>query len=172
MPHQPPYHAFSDTLYTSLCQIAEVALNSNHRTNALLQPAELVHECFLKLLSSETAAPADPVEFRALAATMIRQALVDHVRRERTLKRGDDWAQVALEDEELELSERLQFDVLVLDEALVQLAAINARQARIVELRFFSGLSIIEVAQAIDIAPRTVNADWKVARTWLRRALT
>ena len=171
MTHQAPYPAFSDTLYTSLCQIAEVAIKSN-RTDSFILPAELVHECFLKLLRSETDAPTDPIEFRALAATMIRQALVDRVRRKRALKRGDAWAQVALEDEELEQAERMQFDVLVLDEALIQLAELDARQARIVELRFFGGLSIVEIAQAIGIAPRTVNADWKLARAWLRRALS
>ena len=170
MTHQAPYPAFSDTLYTSLCKIAEVALKSN-RTDSFILPAELVHECFLKLLRSETDAPTDPIEFRALAATMIRQALVDRVRRKRALKRGDGCAQVALKDGEPEQPEQLCFDVLILDEALVQLAALDARQARIVELRFFGGLSIIEVARAIGIAPRTVNADWKVARAWLRRAL-
>lgn len=171
MTQQPPYPAFTDTLYTSLCDIAEVALKSN-RTDSFILPAELVHECFLKLLRSETAAPSDPIEFRALAATMIRQALVDRVRRKRALKRGDAWAQVALEDDEPESSGALHFDVLVLDEALEQLSKLDARQARIVELRFFGGLSIVEIAGAIGVAPRTVNSDWKLARAWLRRALS
>ena len=168
-PGNPPRLAFTDTLYSSLCQMAEVALK-DHRHTVIL-PAELVHECFLKLLNSETETPKDPVEFRALAATMIRHALVDRVRNKHALKRGEGWARVAAVDDQ-SASEIDQFDVLVLDEALEKLAELNARQARIIELRFFGGLSVAEVAQNLRIAPRTVSADWTTARAWLRRALS
>ena len=171
MTKNPSYLPFSDTLYSSLCRIAEVALQSN-RSDSFILPAELVHECFLKLAKSSTNAPTDPIEFRALAATMIRQALVDRVRKKNSLKRGDGHGRVALDDETDPSTEVLHFDVLVLDESLEELAALDSRQARIVELRFFGGLSIIEIAHALGIAPRTVNTDWTLARAWLRRALS
>ena len=171
MTPSPSYPPISATLYTSLCRIAEIALQSN-RTDSFILPAELVHECFLKLSNSKANTPSDPIEFRALAAKMIRQALVDRVRKKNSLKRGNGLRHVALDDEAEPCSEVLHFNVLILDEALEELAALNSRQARIVELRFFGGLSIIEIAQAIGVAPRTVNSDWTLARAWLRRALS
>ncbi|MFT5287814.1 MAG: RNA polymerase sigma-70 factor (ECF subfamily) [Planctomycetota bacterium] len=168
-PENTPQLSFTDTLYASLCQLAEGALKSHRHT--VILPAELVHECFLKLLNSNVTTPSDPIEFRALASTMIRNALVDRVRQKKSQKRGEGWVRVAA-PEEHKTDGLNQFDVLVLDEALLQLAELDPRQARIVELRFFGGLSIPEIAENLKVSARTVSADWTIARAWLRRALS
>lgn len=162
---RPP---FTDTLYANLCGIAEAALRRS-RPDTVILPAELVHECFLKLEGADGIELESSLSFRALAAAVIRQVLVDRVRARQALKRGGAWQRVSLQ-EGVVPDEAERVDLLALDEALERLAALDVRQARIVELRFFGGLTIPEVADALRIAPRTVDEDWKLARAWLRRA--
>jgi len=131
-----------------------------------------VHEAWLRLSrAGERERPQAQV--LALAARVVREVLVDHARRKRSQKRGGDWGRVTLG-----VAEGLSagggpdaLDLLALDEALTGLAASHPRAARVVELRYFSGLSVDETAGALDIAPATVDVDWRFARAWLSRAL-
>lgn len=165
-----PHAAFTETVYAALCDVAEGALRRNPPETVIL-PAELVHECYLKLQASQDLQVKGALHFRALAATMIRQLLVDRVRARSALKRGGAWDRVSLHEGSDTSSELEALDLLALDEVLLRLAGLDSRQARIVELRFFGGLTIDEVAEALEIAPRTVDEDWMLAKAWLRRAL-
>jgi RNA polymerase sigma factor (TIGR02999 family) len=144
-----------------------------------LQPTALVHEAFMRMID-QTRPPTwnDRAHFCAVAATAMRQILIDHARAKNAEKRGGDRDRVGLEaigdsgsaghgHGELE-----PVDLLALDDALKGLAAIDQRQARIVELRFFAGLSVDEVAEALGVSPRTVDLDWKMAKAWLSRTLS
>ena len=135
-----------------------------------LQATELVHEAFLKLVGSTEIDWRGRTHFYAVGAQAMRRILVDHARRKKSLKRGGNVPKVSLEEgQPLTLSK--EEDILAVDEALNRLAALNERHARIVELRFFGGLKVEEVAEALAIGRRTVEADWTFARAWLRREL-
>ena len=137
---------------------------------ALLQPTALVHEAFLRLADQSEITVNSRTHFFALAAATMRQVLIDGVRTELAEKRGVNWRRVTLEH--AAVGERQQgVDLLALDEALKKLAQLNERAARIVELRFFTGLKVREVAQALGVSERTVKNDWRMARAWLRLQL-
>lgn len=137
---------------------------------ASLDTTALVHEAYLKLVDQSRAAWRDRSHFFAVAATAMRQILVDRARRRGAAKRGRTLRPATL-DEELPGVEPRAEDVLALDEALTQLGALDERLARMVELRFFVGLSIEETAGVLGLDARTVNRDWRVARALLYRAL-
>jgi RNA polymerase sigma factor (TIGR02999 family) len=128
-----------------------------------------VHETWVKLSAAGVLDGAEREEFQALAATALRQVLVDIVRRERALKRGGALERITLCSNMEDAGG--QVDLLALDEALRKLELLDARQARIVELRYFAGLSVDETAAALRVSPRTVDGDWKMARAWLRQKL-
>ncbi len=136
-----------------------------------LQPTALVNEVYLKLDRASTSAH-DREHFFAIAARAMRQILTDHARRAHADKRGGDLQRVTL-DGQVALDEATPraIDLLELDAVLTRLAEASERQARIVELRFFAGLSVPEVALALDCSARTVEREWRFARAWLRRAL-
>ena len=135
-----------------------------------LQPTAIVHEAFLRLAASGTLAAGDELSFRALAATAMRHVLVDHARRKRRLKRGGGRRLQTLLD--YPASENTgAIDLLELDETLERLAALNPRHARIVELRFFGGLTVPEVAVQLGVGRATVENDWRLTRAWLARQL-
>jgi RNA polymerase sigma factor (TIGR02999 family) len=135
----------------------------------VLDPTELVHECYLKLAKHGWMASLPHQEFLALAATAIRTVLVDHARELATLKRGGGAKRVTLDGNVLARGETI--DLVSLDAALTKLGALDARLARVVELRFFGGLEIDEVAAALGVSARTVNYDWTLAKAWLHREL-
>lgn len=137
-----------------------------------LQPTALVHEAFLKLVDRDAVEYADRGHFLAVAATAMRQILIDHARTRGAAKRGGDRRRVALEDAPVNGAGADQLDLLALDEALTRLAALDGRQARVVELRFFGGLSVKETGEALGVSPRTVELDWRMAKAWLSRALS
>jgi len=143
------------------------------RPDHTLQPTALVHEAFLKLVGVGGAAAArDRTHFLALAARAMRQILVDHVRARRCEKRGGGLDRVTLEDTlGVTGSDGSRLDLLDLDRALDRLAELDERQSRMVELRFFAGLDGAEVAAALGLSERTVRADWRMARAWLKREL-
>jgi len=140
------------------------------RRNHTLQPTALVHEAYMKLVDQSRVNWQGKSHFFAVAAQAMRRILVDHARARHRDKRGGGRARVEL-DEAVALSPQRDEDVLALDEALERLAALDPRQAKVIELRFFGGLSVEEVAEALGVSKRTVEGDWTFARAWLAREL-
>lgn len=142
------------------------------RPDHTLQPTALVNEAWIRLFHHEgDAEPRDRKHFFALAAKVMRQVLVDHARRRKRDKRGGGEPQQPL-DEALTAVEVEGVDVLDLDAALVELATLDGRQARVVEMRFFGGLESQEVAEVLGVSLSTVERDWRAARAWLYQRLT
>src|SRR5262249_7758923 len=140
------------------------------RTDHTLQPTALVHEAFLRLTGVRQANFQNRIHFFGAAAHVMRRILVDHARQHRAAKRGHGDSALQL-DEAMAVGIDLRFDLVSLDDALRRLTTIAERPARVVELRYFGGLSVEETATALGIAPATVKRDWAFARAWLHRAL-
>ena len=136
----------------------------------LLNTTALVHEAYLKLAGRENTIWEDRRHFFRIAARIMRDILVDHARRQRAAKRGGTAPHVALDDLP-PLPDLKVDDVLGIDESLDRLDAVEPRQARVVELRYFVGLTIEEAAEVLDVSPATVKRDWTSARAWLYREL-
>lgn len=156
-------------VYRELRALAD-AQERRARAAADLQPTALVHEVYVKLLGGQGAAVNDREHFYALAARAMRQVCVDQARARRAGKRGGDRAVVTLDEAVAEAAD-LDVDLLDLDHALSDLAALDPREARVVELRFFGGLSMAEIARALDLSLATVEREWSAARAWLGRRL-
>ena len=142
--------------------------------NHTLQPTALIGELYLLLVQQRAATWENRAHFFAMAAQLMRRILVDHARARRAGKRGGAVPPIALEvaDEPADARGADRFlQVLAVDEALARLAALDEEQARIVELRFFAGLSVEETALVLDRSPRTVKREWRLARAWLQREL-
>ncbi len=158
-----------EQVYAHLHAIAQRQM-AGERGNCTLQPTALVHEAWLRMLGATGRGPQDRAMFFATAARAMRQVLIDHARRGRRQKRGG--GQQRLPASLMELAAECSLDdVLAVDEALQRLAEHDARAARIVELRFFTGLPVSEVAELLDTSPRTIEREWAYARAWLFRAL-
>jgi RNA polymerase sigma factor (TIGR02999 family) len=157
-------------VYEELRRQAKRALRREGEGHTL-QATALVHEAWLRLDGQHDARWESRTQFLAVAAQMMRRVLVDHARTRLALKRGGGATQVTLGDADSAVSASDDVDVLALDEALARLAALDPRKARLVELRYFAGLSIPEAATALGISPATVGREWAVARMWLRREL-
>lgn len=140
---------------------------------ATLEPTALVNEVYLRLVDQQMADVADRAHFHGLCARVMRQILVDRARRRKALRRGGGRVQALPTAVDVEATDDLggRLDVLALDEALLRLDGIDSRKARVVELRLFGGLQIGEVAAALGVSRRTVEADWFFARAWLRAEL-
>ena len=152
-------------IYDELRALASRQLR-RERVDHTLQPTALVHEAYVKLSRGDTKLFENPQHFRAVAARVIRQVLVDHAAARGTIKRGGKLLRVTL-NEAHESGEPESVNVLALDTALSKLAEVDARQSRIVELRYFGGLTIAEVANELEISSRTVSSEWAMARAWL-----
>ena len=157
-------------VYDELHGLAQQAMASERRGHTL-QSTALVNEAFLRLVGREPVGFAGRTHFFATAAQVMRHILVDHARAHRAEKRGGDRGRITLtglaEDGVAAPSVVDAVDVLALDEALRELATLNARQAQVVELRFFGGLDVEQTAAALGVSERTVKGDWRVARAWL-----
>jgi RNA polymerase sigma factor (TIGR02999 family) len=151
-------------LYGQLHGLA-AAIFRSQRGNHTLQPTALVHETYLKMIRPGATPWQDRAHFCGVAAKAMRQILVNHARDKQALKRGGAAGRVTLSGAVGEGGPDL--DVLDVHEALEELARLDARQARIAELRFFAGLNTQEVAEVVGVAPRTVELDWKMAKDWL-----
>lgn len=138
--------------------------------SSTLQPTAVVHEAYLRIVEYEASEIKNDEHFLAVIATAMRQIIVDHARQRRTLKRGGDLRRVAFEDASQQRCTNHN-DPLVVDEMLTRLEQLDPRQARIVELRVFGGLSIAEIAQALDVSESTVEKSWRQARAWMRLEL-
>ncbi len=136
-----------------------------------LQATALVHEAYMKLINQRDVSWKSRAHFFGIAAQMIRRILVDHIRATRAQKRGSGFADLSL-DEALGVGEKKNWEIIALDDALKTLAKVDPQQARIVELRFFAGLSIEETATIVGISPATVKRDWVTAKAWLFRELS
>ena len=136
-----------------------------------LQPTALIHEAYLRMVRADDLRVEDRAHFFALASRVMRQLLVDHCRRRRSQKRGGDWGQVSLQGIAGDHRDDPTLEVIALDEALTQLAALDERKAKVVELRYFGGLANEEIATSLDVSTRTVESDWAFARAWLRREI-
>lgn len=157
-------------VYAELRRIATVRLRHESPAHSL-QPTALVHEAYLRLTELKKIDWQGRSHFFAVAATMMRRILVDHARASRACKRGDGWDAVSLNEAILPSPERAP-DLLALDEALNRLAALDDRQAKIVELRFFAGMSEEETGEALGVSARTVKRDWRIAKAWLFKELS
>ena len=158
-------------VYAELRRIARMRLSAE-RAGHTLQPTALVHEAWLRLMKQHGANWQNRAQFFAIAAQAMRRILVDHARRRHTDKRNAGEAPITLESVEDSIASPVpDQDMLALDAALERLSALDPRQARIVELRFFGGLSIEEAATVLDLSPTTVKREWATARAWLFREI-
>ena len=140
------------------------------RAGHTLQTTALIHEAYLRLVNQKDVHLQNRAHFFGVAARLMRQILVDHARTRGRAKRGGSDIRVSL-DEALAVAKDETVDLIAIDEALNRLAEIDPQQSRIVELRFFSGLSVEETSDVLEISPATVKRDWRVARAWLHREL-
>lgn len=162
--------ALMPLVYGELRQLASAYLR-RERPGHTLQSTALVHEAFLRLVDQRGVEWRNRAHFYGIAAQMIRRILVDYARAQHAEKRGSGNMKLSL-DEALAVPGKTELDLLGLDQALDRLAALDVRQARVVELRFFAGLSIEETAEVMELSPATVKREWTTARAWLFREMT
>jgi RNA polymerase sigma-70 factor (ECF subfamily) len=141
------------------------------RRGHTLQTTALIHEVYLRLVDAQQVRWQNRAHFFAIAARLMRRILVDHARERRYQKRGGEARRVTL-DEGLVVSPERDYDLVALDDALSALGEVDLRKSRVVELRFFGGLSVEETAEALEVSPETVRRDWRLARSWLLRRLS
>ena len=158
------------SLYGELRGLARRAL-ARERRNHTLQPTALVHEAYLRLAAQRGEGFVSRAHFLGLASRMMRRILVDHARRRNADRRGGGSIAVTLDEDLLVAPPDAGVDLLLLHEALTELSRLDPRQGRVVELRFFGGLTVEETAGILEISEPTVNRDWQTARIFLRHAL-
>jgi RNA polymerase sigma factor (TIGR02999 family) len=157
-------------VYRELHRIARRHM-AGERPGHTLQTSALVNEAYLRLVDIRQVQWQDRVHFFSLSAQLMRRILVDFARRRQYLKRGGGAVSVTLHDE-LAVSQAQTDDLVAIDDALKALEAFDPRKARVVELRFFGGLSVEETAETLKVSADTVVRDWKLAKAWLKRELT
>jgi RNA polymerase sigma factor (TIGR02999 family) len=136
-----------------------------------LQPTALVHEAYLKLVDHTRINWQNRAHFLGMAATMMRQILIDHARRHRAGKRGGEHENLSLEESIVIVSDEKSMDLIALDDALKELAKFDEQKSRIVELRYFGGLSVEETAEVLGVSEITVKRHWRMAKAWLAEAI-
>ena len=161
--------SFIPLVYDELRRLAHYHLN-RERPDHTLQSTALVNEAYLRLAGQDLRIQ-NRAHFFAIASQLMRQILVDYARRHRAGKRGSGTCMLTL-DQRVVFPQTRSVDVLALDEALIGLAKLDQQQSRIVELRFFGGLSIDETSSVLGISPATVKRDWATARVWLHREIS
>lgn len=158
-----------ELVYEDLRRLA-TAYMKNERSDHTLQPTALVHEAFIRAVDWKNVTWENKAQFFAVTSQMMRHILVDHARSRSTQKRHSE--QKIQLDEAIEIPDEKEWDLLRLDEVLQSIEKLDPRQAKIIELRFFGGLSIEETAYVLKISQTTVKREWQFARTWLLRELT
>ena len=161
----------TDLVYAELHRIAARCM-SRERGNHTLQPTALVHEAYLRLLDQERIDWQNRAQFVGLAATMMRRILIDYAKTKHRVRRGGVHDDLPLEEALTIKVSETDFDLLALDEALNRLAAKEEQLAKVVELRFFSGLDVVETAEVLGLSESTIKRDWQMAKAWLHRELT
>ncbi|MEM8930189.1 MAG: sigma-70 family RNA polymerase sigma factor [Acidobacteriota bacterium] len=169
-PIQP--EALMAEVYDELRRVAASYLR-HERANHTLEPTALVHEAYMRLVDGDRVSYNGRSHFFAIGARVMRRLLVDHARKKGSQKRGGDWHQVTLDRaaDPLFGREYSAEEILALDEALDRLARSDPRPAQVVELRWFGGLEVAEVARHLGVSKRTIEGDWAYARAWLAREL-
>ena len=157
-------------VYDELRALAEKQLRSENAGHTL-QPTALVHEVFMRLVEQSRVNWKGRAHFLAVSGQAMRRILVDHARTRGRAKRGGEWRRVVL-DEQLAPPKLREVDSVALNDALETLATLDEQQARIVELRFFGGMSVAEVAHVLGVSKRKIEGDWTHAKAWLRAELS
>jgi RNA polymerase sigma factor (TIGR02999 family) len=157
-------------VYDELRALARAHLRRENAGHTL-ETTALVHEAYLRLSRREALKPEDRRHFFAIAAQAMRHVLIDHARGRNRLKRGAGARPISLEHAGLVITDETATDFLALDDALDRLATANARAARVVELRFFAGLTLEETAEVLEVSLKTVQRDWIIAKAWLRKEI-
>ncbi|MDZ4813517.1 MAG: ECF-type sigma factor [Pseudomonadota bacterium] len=155
-------------IYDELKRIAR-GLMQRERGNHTLQTTALVHEAYLRMVAQHSADLGDRLYFFSLAATMMRRILINHARDRAAQKRGDGVELISLSAVEGVVA--VDFDLIRMHDALDALALLDERQARVIELKFFAGLELAEIAELLDVSLATIKRDWTMARLWLSREL-
>lgn len=166
-----PDNALLTLVYDELRRQAHRFLRKERRDHTL-QTTALVHEAYLKIVKQKSVVWENPSQFFAVAATMMRRILIDYAKARHREKRGGASDDVPFDDALTVSVSDTNFDLVELDEALTRLAEKDAHLAKVVELRFFSGLSVVETAEVMEISESTVKRDWAMAKAWLHRELT
>lgn len=141
------------------------------RSDHTLQPTALVHEAFLRLIDQKNVDWKGRTHFLAIGAQAMRRVLVDHARKRRRIKRGGERQRITFDDQ-IMLSPQHDEDLLAVDQLLAELQTVDPRQAQIVELRFFGGMTSSEVAEYLGISKSTADREWRMVRAWLRQQLS
>jgi RNA polymerase sigma factor (TIGR02999 family) len=160
-------------VYSELRRLAGYYLR-HERRGLSLQPSDLIHETYLRLVEEKEIDWQNRAHFFGIAAVRMRYILVEHARRRHALKRGGQAGgdyRLSLSEAD-RLAEKREVNLLALDDALRELEELDPQKSRIVELRYFGGLTIEETAEALQVSPATVKRDWKMARAWLRSELS
>jgi len=153
-------------VYNELRSLANNYLR-RERADHTLQPTALVHEAYMKLVDQKNVQWQNRAHFFGVAANIMRRILVDHARKHNADKRGGEFAKEQLEEALVVVSEDKSFELLALDDALEELAKVDPQKSRIVELRYFGGLSVEETAEVMGVSEITVKRHWKMAKAWL-----
>ena len=163
------YDRLMPLVYRELRRLADSCL-ARERAGHTLQPTALVNEAFLKLAGQPDRGWKNRGQFLAIAATAMRRILVDHARERKSLRRGGDRKREPL-DSEITAAQSDDVDVIALDDAMTKLAEIDPRKVRIVELRYFVGLTLEETSTAVELSLASVKREWNTARAWLKREI-
>lgn len=156
-------------VYDELRRLARSYLR-RHPQQSVLQPTVLVHEAYLKLVNQQRVSWQNRAQFFGLAAKIMRDLLVDHARQTQAAKRGGGNYSVSLSEAD-RVGQQKDFDLVALDEALTRLAALEPRHSQIVEMKFFAGLTIEEMAETLNVSHATIERDWSQARAWLHHEM-
>lgn len=156
-------------VYSELKRIAQRHLN-HERSDHTLNTTALVHEAYLKLVDQNDVTWQNRAHFFAIAAQSMRRILINYAKNRMAQKRGGDQIAVTFDEQSMPANNKAE-ELIALDEALGRLAELDARQARIVELRFFGGLTVDEISEMLKVSPVTIHRDWRLARAWLGREL-
>lgn len=167
---QTAVDALFEAVYVELRRMAKDYLR-DERSDHTLQATALVHEAYLRLIGGQEIIWQNRAQFFSIASQVMRHILVDHARRHSADKRGHGAGKLSLDDA-VDLAAARDVDLVALDEALAALAMLDGEQSKIVELRFFGGLTIKEIAEVLEISEMTVSRKWKTARLWLHQQVS
>jgi len=163
------HNALFEAVYNQLRNIARMQLRSERRGHTLSKTA-LVHEAYIKLLDLSRVEWQDRAHFYAIASKAMRQILVDYARKRNAEKRGGERQRVTLQEDMLDLEQHAE-DIIALNDLIDKMNEFDERKSKVVEMRFFAGMTIREIAELLDVSTRTVDRDWLKARTWLHKEL-